>query len=178
VERPPHRLLELRWLLDSADLAHRLPSYGVLCRASNLGRQVNPIYLSDYDIYSITHTLFYLTDFGRLPETQLSSVRRRRACEIVGKLLAMQIYRGNWDLVGELLLSHHCLRATSDFYASGWQALLAAQWPDGAVPGPNYRSQATEGMNDTDRQSYVFKHCYHTTLVAALVGALCPMPDW
>lgn len=150
----------------------------MLCRASNLGRQVNPIYLSDYDIYSITHTLFYLTDFGRLPETQLSSVRRRRACEIVGKLLAMQIYRGNWDLVGELLLSHHCLGATSDFYASGWQALLAAQWPDGAVPGPNYRSQATEGMNDTDRQSYVFKHCYHTTLVAALVGALCPMPDW
>ncbi|WP_089305042.1 DUF6895 family protein [Geodermatophilus pulveris] len=179
-ERPPHRLLELRRMLDSVGLRHRLPSYTTLARMSNLGRDVDPIRLTNYDIYSITHTLFFLTDFGRLVPRGLTSARRRLACATVHQLLGMQIHRGNYDMVGELLLSAYCLDGVdSDFYVAGWETLQAVQWREGVVPGPNYREEAHRTAlksGEEEGDSYVFGNCYHTTLVAALVGALCPPP--
>ena len=180
VERPPHRLMELRRILDSAEVMHYLPSYAAICRASGLGRCINPIRLTDYEIYSITHTLFFLTDFGRFPLTGLTASRRQRAHETVDQLLGMQIYRGNYDLVGELMLSAHCLSSPqSDFYTAGWDVLQQARLPTGAIPGPNYQGRLEQealARGREERDAYIFENCYHTTLVAALVGSICPNP--
>jgi hypothetical protein len=177
VERVPHRVLELRRFLDTARVPHKLPGYDTLCRASILNRPINPIYLTTYDIYCVTHSLLYATDFGVLPVAGLSAARERKLREVVDVALGMEIYHQNWDLVGELILSCHCLRHTSGpFYAPGWQILREAQWADGAVPGPNFSIHETTEKAELERRDYIFEHCYHTTLVAAMVGALCPHP--
>lgn len=173
-ERVPHRALELRHLLDLGGFKHRMPSYGELYRRSLLAQPVNILYATDEDVYSITHTLFYLGDFGAKPISCLSPAHSDHALWVVEHLLGMYAHSGNWDLVGELLLSCHCLRhTTSDLYTLGWRALMSAQWPDGMVPGPYYDHDTAERLYGQHREEYVFKNCYHTTLVASLAGALC-----
>ena len=175
VERFPYRTLEVRHLLDMGGFAFRLPSYRALSQASIIVKNMNPIYMTQEDAYSITHALFYVSDFGARPVRSFSRSQVRRIHRLLEQLLGMYIYRGDWDLVGELLLSCHCLRwTTSPWFDLGWEALCSAQHPDGAVPGPTYEPKKLAGIKDmTKKREYVFKQCYHTTLVATLAGALC-----
>ena len=176
-ERVPHRMLELRHLLDLAGFTHRIPSYSALYRRTTLAQRLNPIYVTNYDAYSITHALFYLSDWGAHPPVGIPPSHRARASWLVEQLLGMYVRRGDWDLVGELLLSCHCLRRTdSPLYALGWTAFIAAQWPDGAVPGRGYDPQEAARREGEEHATYVFDRCYHTTLVAAFAGGLCPPP--
>ena len=79
-------------------------------------------------------------------------------------------------------------------YASAWKELVEAQWESGVVPGPFYHPDEEKGLQhhekqdhekqdhekqdhekqDHEKQDYVFRECYHTTLVSCLAGALCP----
>ena len=63
-ERTPHGMLELRYLLDLGRLRHTLPPYNALCRSSIVSKPVSVIHITDAEAYSITHALFYLSDFG------------------------------------------------------------------------------------------------------------------
>ena len=58
--------------------------------------------LDDEAAYAITHTLFYLTDFGGRGAA-LSHRQRERAVDLVEVLLLHYWRTGRWDLVGELL---------------------------------------------------------------------------
>jgi hypothetical protein len=177
-DRPLYRTLELRLLLDHGGFAHRISSYAQLCRQSMLHEPLNVIYVTDAEAYVLTHTIFYLSDFAARPIPGLYLSRARYAAWAVENLLGMYTRRGNWDLVSELLLSCHCLRRTSSvLYLLGWRALLGAQWPDGAVPGPGYEPHKADALEGRERRNYLFWQCYHTTLVAALAGALCPYPS-
>lgn len=172
-ERPAHRVLEVRRALDSAGLRHSLPSYRALARFTILSKPFPLVRVSDYDVYSVTHALFYLSDWGCSPLVGLSAVAVRRAERVVEELLTMFVYARNWDLVGELLISAHILgQARTNVYATALRALRGAQLADGCVPGPTFK--ANEGkrrhrMRSDDR----FRNCYHTTLVAILAGAIC-----
>jgi hypothetical protein len=173
-ERPAHRRLELRYIFDVAGFTHRLPSYDALYRASITSNTVNPIYITDLDAYSITHTLFYCADFGAHTVGGVPLRRLRHGHNTVKTLLGMYTIRPNWDLVAELLVSCHCLQETSSMiYALAWKALTQAQWESGAVPGPFHDRDKERALPDHEKQDYIFRQCYHTTLVAALAGALC-----
>jgi hypothetical protein len=174
-EQLPFRALELRLLLSYGGFRHRLPSPEELFRRSMLSKPLNPLYVTDNDAYAITHTLFFLSDFGRHPIAVFSRPGARHAFWVVEHLLGMYVQRKNWDLVGELLLSCRCLRrTTSELYHLGWQGLSGAQLPDGAVPGPHYDPRRAEALEGEKKQDHLFEGCYHTTLVAAFAGALCP----
>ena len=173
-EMLPFHRIELRNLLDFGNFTHRLPSYETLYQSSILSKPLNILYMTDRDIYSVTHVLFFLSDFGWRPLTMISPSQLEQICRKVEQRLKMCIQRKNWDLVGELLICYHCLgENTSMLYRAGWQALIDAQWESGAVPGPNYKQMKSENFEDSKQQEYVFQQCYHTTLVAALGGALC-----
>lgn len=175
-EYAPHRLLSLRYFLDLGGFAHRLPSYSALCKSGILSARINLIYATDMDVYALTHALFYCSDFGARRMRGISKAKFRYVSRVVDRLLTMYIHRGDWDLVGELLLSAHCLRATATTaYAYGCRALTCAQRKDGAVPGPGYQETRAQLLRGTKKARYTFEKCYHTTLVAALVGALCPL---
>jgi hypothetical protein len=175
-ERAPHRQLELRHIFDVGGFAYRLPSYKALYSASIASKQVNPIYITDLDAYSITHTLFYCSDFGTRGVLGASRQQLSHCHRCVEALLGIYTIRANWDLVAELLLCCHCLKQTSSLlYASVWKQLIQAQWESGLVPGPYYEPDKKSGLSDLQKADYVFRQCYHTTLVAALAGTLC---DW
>jgi hypothetical protein len=174
-ERPSHRTLELRLLLDLGGFSYRLPSMADLHGSSILATPLNVIYATDGDAYAITHALFYLSDFGHQPIAFPSNADEERSLLVVEELLGMYLHCGNWDLVGELLLSCYCLRRTTfDLYTLGWQALLNEQWADGSMPGPHLDRRQADGLEGAKRRSYLFEQSYHTTLVAALAGGLCP----
>jgi hypothetical protein len=161
-------------VLDAGQFRHDLPSYAVLGQSSIVSKPVNVIYLTNAEAYSITHGLFYLSDFGSRPVVGLSQSQREHMEWVVDRILGMYIRAGNWDLVSELLVSCHCLGSTgSDTYALSWRALCGAQWPCGAVPGPYYKAEKANSLTGAKNREYVFEQCYHTTLVTALAGALC-----
>jgi hypothetical protein len=165
VEEVPFRTLDLRYMLDLAGLPAPVPAIRDGYRQTLAARTDEMVDLTDYDLYCLTHALFYLTDFGRTPATaiapdQLDALRYR-----VGLLLGTQVLAGNWDLTGELLIACDCLRHEPACRAAAWRAFAAAQQPDGAIPGPEW--PATEVARE-DRRRRDFELNYHTTLVGAL----------
>ena len=176
-ERLPHRQLELRHILEAGGFNFRLPSYKAMFRASAAAKPLNPIYVTDFDAYSLTHTLFYCSDFGSREVAGASPQQLRRISKSIEALLGMYTVKGNWDLVAELLLCSHCVRKTDSLlYACSWKELVRSQWDCGVVPGPSYNREKEQGLLDEERQNYVFQECYHTTLVSGLASALCPSP--
>jgi hypothetical protein len=174
-ELVPYRVLELRHVLELGGIAHSLPGERTLFAGSLLAQPLNILYVADADAYAITHTVFYLSDFSTSRIRVLGPSDVKRVAWIVEQLLGMEIRRRNLDLVGELLLAEHSLRqGQSPFYAIGWRALERAQWHDGAVPGPRLDLQRATDLEEAERGDYLFEQNYHTTLVAALSGGLCP----
>jgi hypothetical protein len=172
---PPHRRLEMRYVLDLGAFRHNLPSYSALYNQTILSEpQLNLIYLTDSETYAITHILFYLSDLGRQPIVFPAHGVHRRVEDIVRQLLGIYIRAGNWDLVGELLLSLHCLGSiSSPWYKLGWQCIKSAQLQSGAVPGPHF--DKTDMTNGGPKHQN-FWQCYHTTIVACIAGVTCSKP--
>ena len=177
-EQVPYRSLEMRQIFDAAGLRHPLPPYATIYRDTTLARGINPSAASNFDAYSLTHTMFYLTDWGSRPPTAIPASHRARHAWLLEQMLGMSIRQGNWDLAGEFLLALHCLGTTgSDIYALGWEALATAQWADGTMPGPTYVPPPAENSpSDKEVADAVFATCCHTTLVAAFAGGICTPP--
>jgi len=168
IERVPYRQLELRHILDAGGFAHSLPSYCDLWNRTLLAHRPNLMFLSDDDVYSITHVLFYLSDFSATKIDFLAEREIERIHETVVHLLGVYIRRKNWDLAAELLAAEKCLRRTSRHSAMGWRLLMQAQGTDGRMDGP-YLGKLADHQRDAD---HLFDACYHTTLVTALAGAI------
>ncbi|HEY6345990.1 MAG TPA: hypothetical protein VIY49_31265, partial [Bryobacteraceae bacterium] len=81
-------------------MAKRKPALGPHFRASSLALARNPIYLNESEVYSITHTVIYLTDFAG--PCNLPPPIRQRALDMVRPLLVHFRRAGNWDITGEL----------------------------------------------------------------------------
>ena len=107
-----HGMLELRYFLDRGGFQHRLPPYEALYESGILSKPLNVLYVTDHDTYTITHALFFLTDFGARSIPGITASRFEEVCSTVAHLLGIYIHRGDWDLVGELLLCCLCLRRT------------------------------------------------------------------
>jgi hypothetical protein len=166
IELVPYRSMELQHIRWKAGLSKRRPNWGPTYRATTLGRCRSPVYLTNADVYSITHTLFYLTDFSG-PTPQMPSCERRRAQELVETLVVHYCRMRNWDIVAELLVNLVALDyADRLVFEISTKELLDAWREDGALPGPTFSDSA-----ESAQPAYVFKHCYHTTLVGLLFCA-------
>ncbi|MER7080588.1 hypothetical protein SAMN02982929_03246 [Saccharopolyspora kobensis] len=160
-EAVPHRklgivLAERRLGLSTAgDLDDAL-------RATLLGRFPEPWTVDCHVAYAITHTVFYVTDWGAHPDRV-----PREIADYLDLWLPVWIdeclERRQWDLLGELLATDACLpRPALD--SASWGPLAAAQAPGGALP-------ATGDMPTGDAGE-VFELVYHPTLVAAFATTL------
>lgn len=139
--------LGLRYVLDLGGFDHPLPGYEELYEQTLLARCPSILHLTDDDVYRITHTVLYLSDYGTrrlrgVPDDDLPRIRW-----IVGSLLGLALRASHWDLVSELLL---CLRSLAwrpaVVFEAAWDGLLAGQLPDGAVPGPGSPCGAASSM--------------------------------
>ncbi len=134
-------------------------------------RQIISRYSID-DIYSLTHSLFYLSDIGNRPLSTLLDLKEvERIRKTLYRLIAIMIRSDNCDVLGELLL---CARLCGfkpqgierAIYRVGTRRMLHAQARHGSIA-------STEGvrLRDVDGKAD-FRELYHTTLVGALMLSL------
>ncbi|HEY3367504.1 MAG TPA: hypothetical protein VGK74_20805 [Symbiobacteriaceae bacterium] len=162
LEMLPYRELEMHYLQWRAGLTSRAQGWGPLFRATTLGRASSPVYMAKWQVYSITHALFYLTDFaGPAAGAPAEAVENAR---LDTEALLVHFWREqDWDLTGELLLNLVALDGhDTPLFQAGATALLSAWRPEGFLPGPHYAGRADRSTG------YRFKTCYHTTLVGLL----------
>jgi hypothetical protein len=168
VERFPYRLLELRHAAYLADLECDLPSTNCLLTNTLLQKKPSLLFLTDDDIYAVTHTVFYATDFGANPTYVWSSNEIENIRALLEPLIALYIRRKNLDILGELIMAERCLGSLSNSSIWGLDLLSTSQHQEGHIDGP-YR-KSTYASAEIGPQ--IFRECYHTTLVAALMGAV------
>jgi len=171
-EALPYRELDRQYMFWMSGWLEREPPWHRLYRRTCVGRTRAPLYLDYVSAYSVTHTIFYLTDFGhRRPAfAEKESVRVR---DVVEYLLIHYWRLGNWDLVGELLINLECLEATdSCIYAECSTAFQAVWLSDGAVVGDAAGQSAPPHAHSLSGGAAQFKCYYHTTLVGALYCAV------
>jgi hypothetical protein len=167
-EAVPHRMLEREVFFWRAGCVREEPDWDRRYRDTTLGQRCSPVYLDLEQAYSVTHTLFYLTDFGgrrlALPAGDLRYVRR-----LVTALLIHYGRVGNWDVLGELLMVVPSVGGCdATVYAWAADAFARARRADGAVPANREAAAALLEASESTRDELTFRHCYHTTLVALL----------
>ena len=163
----PYREMELNYLTWKAGLQRRKSNWRRAYRSTVLYRGCNPIYFSLNDVYSVTHTLIYLTDFGRSATAFEDHAECERAIGIVEPLLVHYWREPNWDLTGELLINLVGLtHFDTPLFAAAFTSLMNVWRQDGTLPGPNFCSQGGE-----PDEKVIFRDCYHTTLVGMLLSA-------
>jgi hypothetical protein len=164
VELVPYRVLDREHSLWKSGFLKDEPNWHALFKATALGSPHGPLNFDDEATYSVTHTLFYVTDLGNR-HLILALTQRRKIIELVECLLIHYWRRQNWDLVGELLINLNCLGVRkSGAYEEAARAYHGAWRIDGTVPPKRARVGATQ--KQSERKG--FRWCYHPTLVAVL----------
>jgi Domain of unknown function (DUF6895) len=181
-ERTPFRLLDRAWVMH---IAGRTTARSTAPTAlTTAARRTHPIYLAREDVYAITHTVMYATDFGaRRPPAIL---RTARLWESIDACIAWCLAARDFDLVAELLLAQLMLRRRlSPYGRAAWQVAQHTWDRLGFLPGPSLSARDFEALEeDSERRQYAHYHMYHTMFVGGLLaGALLgaevdpPSPD-
>jgi hypothetical protein len=164
LETMPYRELELQYVAWKAGLRKTPASWGSAYRATVLGRTGSPVYFTLFDVYSVTHTLIYLTGFCG-PAT-VPTGESRRAIAVVEALLVHYWRKPDWDVTAELLINLLALdRYDTQLFEGAVGAIMHAWREDGALPGPHFRKES-----EADPE-HLFRNCYHTTLVGLILCA-------
>ncbi len=162
-ETVPFRVLELQYIRWRAGLTIEQPDWAGWQALTTIGRIRNPVYLVDWEVYSITHTLFYFTDFGSSRCGADLKIPAGALVDVLDALLVHYLRRPDWDIVAELLICLLPYRTESAFFASGFERMLQAWRKDGVLPGPDFR------VDEHASKKNIFQTCYHTTLVALIL---------
>lgn len=178
--RSAQETLEASYILRIAGLqAPGVPALGDLYPRCALAWPLDPVYVTEKDAYQVTHMILFLSDMGSHPVLDLTFAERTRAEDEIEELLGLYVAAGHWDLTAELLLCRLALsRPDSRLAGLARTSLLAAQLPDGVVPGSGFDAELSAGLGARERALYVFTRCRHTTLAAVLYMAiLCGSDD-
>lgn len=142
-----------------------------LYRRTFLARMHSSVYVDDDSAYSITHSIFYLSDFGMMP-LPLGTGEITRVQDIVESLMVHYWRHGHWDLLGELLISSLIIGHTRrSLWSRVFAAFTALQHPDGALPGRLRVQDELASARLTGDYQRLFTGYYHTTVVGLLLSA-------
>ncbi|MFJ3921837.1 DUF6895 family protein [Streptomyces sp. NPDC090022] len=182
--KSPYQRIEIRHYADKAGVRHSIEPYAELLphsplvafRAAGPGdaRAQDGAPLTAPQAYAVTHTAFYLGDFGRAAP-RLDPDALAHAGDLVDRLLRHSVGHEQWDLAAELVLTQFILGSEPLETPSGTAAvecLVRAQRPDGAIPGRSAALTADPSAPDGE----FFAKAYHTTLVTALMALIVSSP--
>ncbi|MEU8133450.1 DUF6895 family protein [Streptodolium elevatio] len=159
VELLPNRRLAVANARRVIGLGDR-PDWTSLSAATWLGALPEPWAVDWSTGYSITHTVFHLTDWGARPEGLPAAVRDYLR-DWLPVWVDIWLEVGQWDLVGELLIVDACVGAPVCDSAT-WDRLAAVQHPDGLTP------RDTDPVEDDPAEA--FRDHEHTAVVAVIAG--------
>ncbi|MDK9495877.1 hypothetical protein QEZ40_007363 [Streptomyces katrae] len=179
-----YQRIEVRHYADKAGVRHTVEPYAELLpdsplvafRAAGPGdpASADGAPLTEPQAYGVTHTAFYLGDFGRTVPG-LDGPALAHARDLVDRLLVHCVEHDRWDLAAELVLTQYILGSEPLDTPSGAAAvecLVRAQRSDGAIPG---RSAALRADPSAPAAEF-FAKAYHTTLVTALMALVVSSP--
>ncbi|WP_282792010.1 hypothetical protein [Streptomyces sp. CC224B] len=135
-----------------------------LTRATWLGATPEPWHIDWLTGYSVTHTAFHLTDWGRLPGGLPADIATYLT-HWLPVWTDIWAEAGHWDLMAELMIVGACLPEPWT-EAADWQRLAAVQHEDGLVP----RDAQPVDDEDDDDPARRFDAHYHPTVVAAVAA--------
>jgi hypothetical protein len=170
----PYQRLETRYYADKAGAEHGIEPYEELVPRSPLVRLAATAAprgapLSVQDAYALTHSSFFVSDFGRRRPARASTLERTD--DLARRMLDHCVEHDRWDLVAELVMTRFCLGHDPLDTPSGVAAvacLARVQRPDGAIPARSAALVATAPISAAE----FFAKAYHTTLVTALMSLM------
>ncbi|MCX5231959.1 hypothetical protein ABZY16_24165 [Streptomyces sp. NPDC006553] len=187
--KSPYLRIEIRYYADKAGVRHGIEPYAELLPQSPLValRTADPTLtagdakgtvepLAVPQAYALTHTAFYLGDFGRT-DPRIAGADLAHARDLTHRMLLHCVAHDLWDLAAELVLTQFVLgedplRTPSG--AAAVECLARAQRPDGAIPGRSAELKAAPRVTAGE----FFRKAYHTTLVTALMASIVSSPRW
>jgi hypothetical protein len=144
------------------------PERGLLGR-SILGRQLDVLGCTRFDVYSFTHAIMYATDFGGR-RTNLPRPSQVIATD-ADAALALSLDIDDFDVTAEVTLTWPMLGlAWSPTATFAFGLLTTADDDLGFVPGPAFDPKHFETLAANERSRYALATSYHTTYV---MGILC-----
>ncbi len=171
-ERPPHRMLEQRWIaellgISPAGLERHSPSAAA---DSVLGHPMDLLSGSREDIYAFTHALMFVADFNirarRLPRHRSTILSEAEA------VLAWCLDESDYDLGGEVLLAWPLTGGDwSAGAAFGFRVLARVEDAAGFLPSSGTRIERLNKLQGEERANYLLASAYHTAYVMGLVCA-------
>ena len=164
----PHRVLDREYFLWKSGILRREPDWLKLYANTALAALPDALYVDRETTYAITHTLFYLSDWGRRPppfdETEVA-----RVTQILDCLMVHYWRLRHWDLLGELLVNRVSMQAQGSRLTTDAAAAFLNAWrPDGCIPGEGLEIEGLDKAPPSERGPIIFRGCYHSTLVGVL----------
>jgi hypothetical protein len=164
VEHVPNRRLAVANALRITGHDHGVSTsdWETLTRATWLGGNPEPWHIDWMTGYSVTHTVFHLTDWGSHPEWLPDDV----VAYLVRWLpvwIDVWVESCQWDLVGELLIVGSCLPEPYG-EITDWQRLADLQHADGLMP--------RDDQPVDDDLATRFRDHQHPTIVATIAGTV------
>ena len=167
-ETVPYRILDRHFFFWKSGYSRREPKWYELYRHTALGNRCSPAYMDVESAYSVTHTIFYLTDFGNRP-APLPVKDIDYITHLLDPLLVHYWRVGNWDLIGELLVAMNCVSHSGSIVSEAAAHAFVQVWrPDGMVAANVVSAAALLSTGGLGLDELHFRSCYHTTLVALL----------
>jgi hypothetical protein len=171
VDYKPFRRADLLYGFGLAGLPIDREQLAATLRRTALLKSGESTLFSFYEMYAVTHAVFYLTDFGfARPQLYASDEEIARVRIAVTRGLGVACRERHLDLIAEYLICWAGLDMPLDPICSSARAmLLANQRADGAVPAFANRTVYAD-RTDVSPRFAQWLECYHTTLVSALAS--------
>ncbi|MDO4814809.1 MAG: hypothetical protein Q3988_06905 [Gemella sp.] len=156
-DRVPFRVLDLKYFLNKAGIVDNLPTYQEIYNDTGLGKKLPMLNYTLDSMYSLTHTIFYLTDCGR---NDYININRDEYVPLLTGLIGDRIVENDLDILGELLLCVMFLKLDNkmrDILDFAINFIIDKQKENGSFPAPiefEYNNKYEE-----------FRNNYHTTIV-------------
>ncbi len=170
-ERPPHRMLEQRWIARSLGITPPdLAGDRWTIANSVLSNPLDLLSGAREDIYAFTHALMFAADCT-MPGRRLPR-RRSVILSEAEAALAWCLDENDYDLGGEVLLAWPLIGEDWTAGAAfGFRVLAHVEDAAGFLPSPGTRLKRLNILEGEDRANYLLASAYHTAYVMGLVCA-------
>jgi len=167
-ERVPYRILDVFWL-NNLIFPNATMKFDRVLPNTILMNKPHPIYMTTTDIYALTHSVMYVTDFGTKPLPP--SIDIIQLSSLIDSAIAYHLLSDNLDILGELIMTVAMMDIPWSPYVKTAWILFTKIWDKlGFLPCPTFDASAFKLLTGEEASSYAFKHLYHTTYVG---GILC-----
>lgn len=169
-ERTTYRNMDLRWIeyiyKNSLEL-----EMDDLIKSSIISSNASALDMTREDQYALTHSLFYISDFGNLKLNDQIDIDKLNTN--INGCIAKNLLTEDLDILGELLISSLiCDNQNSFYFKIGIEHYINAWNNLGFLYSPSFSKKEFSNLADNARTTYVFKNLYHTYYVGGIFSSL------